>query len=201
MNLTPVSALRRSLLLAAVVLLAAGSLQARETPAPRVKLVTSAGEIVVELNAAKAPKTVENFLAYVRKGHYNGTIFHRVIPGFMIQGGGFDAGMNQKPTEKPIENEATNGLKNDKYTLAMARTPHPHSASAQFFINVNDNAFLNHTAPTSQGWGYAVFGRVVEGQDIVDRIAAVPTSTQGMHQNVPQTPIIINTATVLPRQP
>jgi peptidyl-prolyl cis-trans isomerase B (cyclophilin B) len=201
MNLTPVSALRRSLLLAAVVLLAASPLHARENAAPRVKLATSAGEIVVELNAAKAPKTVENFLAYVRKGHYNGTIFHRVIPGFMIQGGGFDAGMNQKPTEKPIENEATNGLKNDRYTLAMARTPHPHSASAQFFINVNDNAFLNHTAPTSQGWGYAVFGRVVEGQDIVDRIAAVPTATQGMHQNVPQTPILINTATVLPRQP
>ncbi|MCA3239115.1 MAG: peptidylprolyl isomerase [Curvibacter sp.] len=201
MNLTPVSALRRGLLLAAAALLAAGPLQARDSTAPRVKLATSAGDIVVELNAAKAPRTVENFLVYVRKGHYNGTIFHRVIPGFMIQGGGFDASMNQKPTEKPIENEATNGLKNDRYTLAMARTPHPHSASAQFFINVNDNAFLNHTAPTSQGWGYAVFGRVVEGQDVVDRIAGVPTATQGMHQNVPQTPIIINAATVLPRQP
>ena len=201
MNLTPVSALRRGLLLAAAMLLAASPLQARENAAPRVKLATTAGEIVVELNAAKAPKTVENFLAYVRKGHYNGTIFHRVIPGFMVQGGGFDAGMNQKPTEKPIENEATNGLKNDRYTLAMARTPHPHSASAQFFINVNDNAFLNHTAPTPQGWGYAVFGRVIEGQDIVDKIAAAPTATQGMHQNVPQTPIIINAATVLPRQP
>jgi peptidyl-prolyl cis-trans isomerase B (cyclophilin B) len=134
----------------------------------------------------------------VRKGHYKGTIFHRVIPGFMVQGGGFDAAMAQKPTEKPIENEATNGLKNDKYTLAMARTPHPHSASAQFFINVADNAFLNHTAPTQQGWGYAVFGKVVEGMEIVDKISAVPTGDKGMHQNVPQTPITINAATVLP---
>lgn len=186
---------RRALLLSALLLL--GGL-AHAQQAARVKLATSAGDIVVELEAAKAPKTVENFLAYVRKGHYKGTVFHRVIPGFMIQGGGFDAAMAQKPTEKPIENEASNGLKNDKYTLAMARTPHPHSAAAQFFINVADNAFLNHTAPTQQGWGYAVFGRVVEGMDIVDKISAVPTGNKGMHQNVPLTPITINAATVLP---
>lgn len=198
MNLTLVSGLRRSLLLAATALFAVTAAQAQGAAAPRVKLATSAGDIVLELQAAKAPKSVENFLAYVKKGHYNGTIFHRVIPGFMIQGGGFDKAMAQKPTEKPIENEATNGLKNDKYTVAMARTPHPHSASAQFFINVNDNAFLNHSAPTQQGWGYAVFGRVIEGQDVVDKIAGVPTGNQGMHQNVPLTPVIINAASVLP---
>jgi cyclophilin family peptidyl-prolyl cis-trans isomerase len=198
MNLTLVSGLRRSLLLAATALFAVSAVHAQGAAAPRVKLATSAGDIVLELQAAKAPKSVENFLVYVKKGHYNGTIFHRVIPGFMIQGGGFDKAMTQKPTEKPIENEATNGLKNDKYTVAMARTPHPHSASAQFFINVNDNAFLNHSAPTQQGWGYAVFGRVVEGQDVVDKITAVPTGNQGMHQNVPLTPVIINAATVLP---
>ena len=198
MNRTLFSGLRRSLLLATATLCVAGAALAQGAPAPRVKLATSAGDIVLELQAAKAPKSVENFLAYVKKGHYNGTVFHRVIPGFMIQGGGFDKAMAQKPTEKPIENEANNGLKNDKYTVAMARTPHPHSASAQFFINVNDNAFLNHTAPTQQGWGYAVFGRVVEGQDIVDKIAAVPTGDKGMHQNVPLTPVIINAATVLP---
>ncbi len=198
MNLTLVSGLRRSLLLAAAALFAVSAAHAQGAAAPRVKLATSAGDIVLELQPARAPKTVENFLAYVRKGHYNGTIFHRVIPGFMIQGGGFDKAMTQKPTEKPIENEATNGLKNDRYTVAMARTPHPHSASAQFFINVNDNTFLNHSAPTQQGWGYAVFGRVVEGQDVVDKITAVPTGNQGMHQNVPLTPVIINAATVLP---
>ncbi|KRI01210.1 hypothetical protein AO057_09905 [Curvibacter sp. PAE-UM] len=189
--------MRRGLLLAGACLLFTSAVQA-QAKSPRVKLATSAGDIVIELDAAKAPKTVENFLAYVRKGHYKGTIFHRVIPGFMVQGGGFDAAMAQKPTEKPIENEANNGLKNDKYTLAMARTPHPHSASAQFFINVADNAFLNHTAPTQQGWGYAVFGKVVEGMDVVDKISAVPTGDKGMHQNVPQTPITINAATVLP---
>ena len=198
MNLTLVSGLRRGLLLAAAALFAVSAAHAQGAAVPRVKLATSAGDIVLELQPARAPKTVENFLAYVRKGHYNGTIFHRVIPGFMIQGGGFDKAMTQKPTEKPIENEATNGLKNDRYTVAMARTPHPHSASAQFFINVNDNTFLNHSAPTQQGWGYAVFGRVVEGQDVVDKITAVPTGTQGMHQNVPLTPVIINAATVLP---
>lgn len=197
MKLSFRSGLRHSLLLASACLLFASVAQAQAL-SPRVKLATSAGDIVIELDAVKAPKTVENFLSYVRKGHYTGTVFHRVIPGFMVQGGGFDAAMLQKPTEKPIENEAGNGLKNDKYTLAMARTPHPHSASAQFFINVADNAFLNHTAPTQQGWGYAVFGRVVAGMDIVDKISGVPTATKGMHQNVPLSPITINAATVLP---
>jgi cyclophilin family peptidyl-prolyl cis-trans isomerase len=197
MSLTFFSGLRRGLLLASACLLFTGAVHS-QAKSPRVKLATSAGDIVIELDAAKAPKTVENFLAYVRKGHYKGTVFHRVIPGFMVQGGGFDAAMAQRPTEKPIENEASNGLKNDKYTLAMARTPHPHSASAQFFINVADNAFLNHTAPTQQGWGYAVFGKVVEGMDVVDKISTVPTGDKGMHQNVPQTPITINAATVLP---
>ena len=197
MGLTFFSGLRRGLRLASACLLFTGAVHS-QAKSPRVKLATSAGDIVIELDAAKAPKTVENFLAYVRKGHYKGTVFHRVIPGFMVQGGGFDAAMAQRPTEKPIENEASNGLKNDKYTLAMARTPHPHSASAQFFINVADNAFLNHTAPTQQGWGYAVFGKVVEGMDVVDKISTVPTGDKGMHQNVPQTPITINAATVLP---
>jgi cyclophilin family peptidyl-prolyl cis-trans isomerase len=197
MTLTFSSGLRCSLLLAGACLLFAGAAHA-EAKAPRVKLATSAGDIVIELQPDKAPKSVDNFLAYVQKGQYKGTIFHRVIPGFMIQGGGFDAAMMQKPTEKPIENEANNGLKNDKYTVAMARTPHPHSAQAQFFINVTNNAFLNHTAPTQQGWGYAVFGRVVEGMDVVDRISTVPTGNKGMHQDVPLTPIVINAATVLP---
>jgi peptidyl-prolyl cis-trans isomerase B (cyclophilin B) len=198
MMLTDVRGLGRRLLLACAGLVLAATAQAQGAATPRIKLATSAGDIVLQLDAAKAPKSVENFLAYVKKGHYNGTVFHRVIPGFMIQGGGFDVGMNQKPTEKPIENEATNGLKNDKYTIAMARTPHPHSASAQFFINVADNAFLNHTAPTPQGWGYAVFGKVVEGMDVVDKISAVPTGVKGMYRDVPLTPVIINAATVLP---
>ena len=198
MNLNHFPGLRRRLLIAAGGLVLATVAHAQASKAPRVKLATSEGDIVLQLDAAKAPKTVENFLAYVRKGHYNGTIFHRVIPGFMIQGGSFDSNMAQKPTEKPIENEAGNGLKNDKYTVAMARTPHPHSASAQFFVNVADNHFLNHTAPTSQGWGYAVFGKVVEGMDVIDKISAVATGNKGMHQNVPLSPITINAATVLP---
>ncbi len=190
--------LRRSLLLAAAGLALTAFAQAQTAKTPRVKLATSEGDIVLQLDAAKAPRTVENFLAYVKKGHYSGTVFHRVIPGFMIQGGGFDANMAQKPTEKPIENEAGNGLKNEKYTVAMARTPHPHSASAQFFINVADNHFLNHSAPTPQGWGYAVFGKVVEGADVIDKISAAATGNKGMHQNVPLSPITINAATVLP---
>jgi peptidyl-prolyl cis-trans isomerase B (cyclophilin B) len=198
MNVNIKRALRRGLLLSFAALWLAGGAHAQGAAAPRVKLATSAGDIVLELQPAKAPRTVDNFLAYVRKGHFNGTTFHRVIPGFMIQGGGFDAKMTQKPTDKPIENEATNGLKNNKYTVAMARTPHPHSASAQFFINVADNAFLNHTAPTPQGWGYAVFGKVVEGMDVVDRISTVPTGVRAMHRDVPLTPITINAATVLP---
>jgi peptidyl-prolyl cis-trans isomerase A (cyclophilin A) len=165
-------------------------------PAPKVKLATSMGDIVVELNPDKAPKSVANFLQYVREKHYDGTIFHRVIDGFMIQGGGFTADMVQKPMRAPIPLEATNGLKNDKYTLAMARTSAPDSATAQFFINVKDNAMLN--APQPDGHGYAVFGKVVEGQDVVDKIKAVATGNKGPYQNVPNTPITIQSATVLP---
>ncbi len=166
---------------------------------PKVQLqIKGYGDIVLELDAAKAPKTVANFLDYVGKGHYNGTVFHRVIPNFMIQGGGFAPGMSQKPTGAQVTNEANNGLKNDKYTVAMARTSAPHSATAQFFINVADNGFLNHTAPTAQGWGYAVFGKVVEGRDVVDRIAAVKTASRGGHGDVPQEDVLIEKATVLP---
>ena len=164
---------------------------------PRVKLATSAGDIVIELDTANAPVSAENFLTYVRDGFYDNTIFHRVIDGFMIQGGGFEPGMKQKSTGAPIENEANNGLKNDKYTLAMARTNDPHSATAQFFINVANNDFLNHTAPTAQGWGYAVFGKVVEGQDVVDQIRTVRTGNAGFHQNVPLEDVVITSATVL----
>jgi len=165
---------------------------------PKVELhIAGFGAITLELDAAKAPKTVANFLAYVNKGHFDGTIFHRVIPGFMIQGGGFAPGMNQKPTDKPIENEANNGLKNDKYTVAMARTNDPHSASAQFFINVADNGFLNHTAPSAQGWGYAVFGKVVAGNDVVDKIAAVKTGQSGFHGDVPKQDVVIEKAVAL----
>lgn len=161
-----------------------------------VKLETNMGVIRIELDSDKAPKTTENFLSYVRDGFYDGTIFHRVIDGFMIQGGGFDDKMNQKETKDPVENEAQNGLKNGKYTVAMARTQDPHSATAQFFINVKDNAFLNHTAPTTRGWGYAVFGKVVDGTDIVDAIKGVKTGNVGFHQDVPLDPVIILKATV-----
>jgi peptidyl-prolyl cis-trans isomerase B (cyclophilin B) len=164
---------------------------------PRVKMTTSLGDIVITLDAAKAPKTVANFLAYVNDGFYNGTVFHRVIDGFMVQGGGFEPGLKQKPTKANVENEANNGLKNNKYTLAMARTSDPHSATAQFFINVANNDFLNHTAPTAQGWGYAVFAEVTEGKDIVDKMKAVPTANSGFHQNVPTTDLLITKAVVL----
>ena len=164
---------------------------------PRVKMTTSLGDIVITLDAAKAPKTVANFLAYVNDGFYNGTIFHRVIDGFMVQGGGFEPGLKQKPTKANVENEANNGLKNNKYTLAMARTSDPHSATAQFFINVANNDFLNHTAPTAQGWGYAVFGEVTEGKDVVDKMKAVATANSGFHQNVPTTDLVITKAVVL----
>ena len=164
---------------------------------PKVDLhIAGYGVVTLELDQAKAPKTVENFLAYVAKGHYDGTIFHRVIPGFMVQGGGFAPGMTQKPTDATIENEANNGLKNDNYTVAMARTQAPHSASAQFFINVADNAFLNHTAPSMQGWGYAVFGKVVAGADVVDRIKAVKTGRKGFHDDVPNDDVVIEKAVV-----
>jgi peptidyl-prolyl cis-trans isomerase B (cyclophilin B) len=164
---------------------------------PLVKLETSMGDIVLELDAEKAPKTVANFLAYVEDGHYDNTIFHRVIDGFMIQGGGFTADMNQKPTKPPIENEADNGLTNEAYTVAMARTMDPHSASAQFFINVKKNDFLNHTAKTTQGWGYAVFGQVTEGKGVVNKIKGVPTGRQGMHDDMPQEPVTIIKAEVI----
>ena len=162
---------------------------------PKVKLTTSMGDIVVELNADKAPKTTANFLQYVNDGFYNGTVFHRVINGFMIQGGGFTADMQQKPPRAPIALEASNGLKNDTYTIAMARTSDPNSATAQFFINVKDNAMLN--APSPDGHGYAVFGKVVSGNDVVDKIKAVATANKGPHQNVPTTPVVIESATVV----
>jgi peptidyl-prolyl cis-trans isomerase B (cyclophilin B) len=162
-----------------------------------VELQTSMGRITLRLDAEKAPKTVENFITYVKDGHFDGTIFHRVINGFMIQGGGFDAKMVQKPTRDTIENEADNGLQNKAYTIAMARTSEPHSASAQFFINVADNEFLNFKAPTGNGWGYAVFGEVVEGKDVVDQIKAVKTSNSGFHQDVPVEPVMIEKATVI----
>ena len=158
---------------------------------------TTFGEIKLELDAERAPKTVANFLMYAREGFYDGTIFHRVIDNFMIQGGGFDTNMEQKPASEPIENEADNGLKNDTGTVAMARTMEPHSAAAQFFINVKDNDFLNHSGKTMQGWGYAVFGKVVEGQDVLDKIRAVPTTSRGGHQDVPQDPVIIEAVEVV----
>jgi peptidyl-prolyl cis-trans isomerase A (cyclophilin A) len=163
--------------------------------APKVKLATSMGDIVVQLDPAKAPKTVENFLAYVNDKHYDGTVFHRVINGFMIQGGGFTADMLPKTTRPPIPLEANNGLKNDTYTIAMARTGNPNSATSQFFINVKDNAMLN--APSPDGHGYAVFGKVIEGTAVVDKIKAVATGNKGPHQNVPTTPVTITSATVV----
>jgi len=165
---------------------------------PQVELhITGLGIITLELDAEKAPKSTENFLAYVNKGHYNNTIFHRVIPGFMVQGGGFEPDMKQKPTDAPIDNEANNGLKNNNYTIAMARTQAPHSATAQFFINVADNDFLNHTAPLLQGWGYAVFGKVVKGTEVVDQIKGVKTGRNGFHDDVPKEPVVIEKAVAL----
>ncbi|WP_430737361.1 peptidylprolyl isomerase [Psychrobacter sp. VH5] len=164
---------------------------------PVVQLDTNMGAIVIELNEEKAPKTVENFLNYVKSGHYDGTIFHRIIDGFMIQGGGMDAEMNEKSTNAPIENEADNGLKNDKGTIAMARTQDPHSATSQFFINVKDNDFLNHSGKNMQGWGYTVFGKVTSGMDVIDKMRGVPTGRFGMHADVPKEPVIINSATIV----
>jgi peptidyl-prolyl cis-trans isomerase B (cyclophilin B) len=165
---------------------------------PKVELhIANHGVITLELDAEKAPKTVANFLSYVSKGHYDGTVFHRVIPGFMVQGGGFAVGMKQKPTDGEIENEATNGLKNDNYTVAMARTNAPHSASSQFFINVANNGFLNHTGQNASGWGYAVFGKVVEGTEVVDKIKAVKTGNKGGHSDVPLEDVIIEKAVAL----
>ena len=156
-----------------------------------IRFTTNKGVFDVELNEAAAPKTCENFLQYVRSGFYNGTIFHRVISGFMIQGGGFEPGLQQKETKAPIENEANNGLKNDKYTIALARTNDPHSATSQFFINVADNDFLNHTSPTPRGWGYAVFGKVVAGTDVVDDIAAVRTASRSWYGDVPVEDVVM----------
>ncbi|MEY4516273.1 MAG: hypothetical protein RL180_619 [Pseudomonadota bacterium] len=167
---------------------------------PQVALDTTMGRIVIELNAAKAPKTVANFIEYVKSGQYDGTIFHRVIDNFMIQGGGFDQNMRQKPTRAPIENEADNGLTNEVGTLAMARTSDPHSAGAQFFINVKNNSFLNHSGKTMQGWGYAVFGRVIEGMDVVNQMKGVKTGNTGGHGDVPSTPIIIEKAVLLTKE-
>ena len=163
----------------------------------QVLLKTNKGDITLTLDAVKAPKTVANFLAYVKSGHYDGTIFHRVIDNFMIQGGGMAPGMKQKPTQAEIENEANNGLKNTNGSVAMARTNEPHSASSQFFINVNDNDFLNHTAPTAQGWGYAVFGAVSDGMDVVNAIRKVKTGSSGFHQDVPTEDVVIEKASVL----
>jgi peptidyl-prolyl cis-trans isomerase B (cyclophilin B) len=163
----------------------------------KVELQTNHGVITIELDDDKAPATVANFIAYVNKGHYDGTIFHRVIKGFMVQGGGFEAGMKQKPTDAPIQNEANNGLKNNKYTLAMARTNAPHSASAQFFINTVDNEFLNFKSESPSGWGYAVFGKVIGGTEVVDKIEKVKTSRSGFHDDVPVDAVVIEKAIVL----
>jgi cyclophilin family peptidyl-prolyl cis-trans isomerase len=182
---------RYFLTLLAGLTLAGAAGTAAAADAPRVSLKTSMGEIVLELYPEKAPKSVENFLQYVKSGHYNGTIFHRVINGFMIQGGGFDKNMKQKPTRAPIENEAKNGLKNEPYTVAMARTSDPHSASAQFFINVKNNSFLDY--PGQDGWGYAVFGKVIKGMDVVDKIKLVPTAGG----DVPTKPVVIESASII----
>ena len=182
-----------------VFLMGTGSSMAAD-PLPRVKLTTSQGEIMVELDSAAAPKTVDNFLAYVRDGFYDDAIFHRVIKGFMIQGGGFDADMQRRHPRPPILNEADNGLSNKIGTISMARTADPHSASAQFFINVKDNAFLDHRGKTSQGWGYCVFGRVVEGMRVVRAIENVPTTSRSGMRDVPEVPVVIRRATLVAPQ-
>jgi len=176
--------------------------QAADARHPQIDIQTNMGSIVVELDGEKAPKTVENFLAYVRDGHYNGTIFHRVIPGFMIQGGGYTAQFQQKPTRAPVKNEADNGLKNARGTLAMARTSDPHSASAQFFINTVDNDFLDYRSPTQQGWGYAVFGKVISGMDVVDKISKLKRGPAGpFPSDVPADTVVIEKATVMDGKP
>ncbi len=166
-------------------------------PAAHILMTTTLGPMTLELDLDNAPKTVENFLSYVSNGFYDGTIFHRVINDFMVQGGGFTADMEQKATQAPIDNEANNGLKNARGTIAMARTQDPHSATAQFFINVQDNDFLNHTGENMQGWGYAVFGKITDGEDVLDKIRCVQTGSQAGHQDVPVEPIIIESVTVI----
>jgi len=193
---------RRGTLILAVglmvgLILGAGASARAERSHPLVKLETSMGDLTLELYPDKAPVTVANFLQYVKDGFYDGTIFHRVKDGFMIQGGGLDAKMDKKPTRAPIKNEADNGLSNDAYTTAMARTNNPDSATAQFFINVANNTFLNHKGKTPQGWGYAVFGKVVKGREVVDKIKAVATTTRDSYENVPQEPVTILKATVV----
>ena len=165
-------------------------------PAAHVTIATTVGQMTLELDADNAPKTVENFLSYASSGFYDGTIFHRVINNFMIQGGGFTTDMEQKPTQAPVDNEANNGLKNERGTIAMARTQDPHSATAQFFINVQDNDFLNHTGENMQGWGYTVFGKITQGEDVLGKIRCVQTGSQGGHQDVPTEPIIIESISV-----
>lgn len=189
--------MKRCLAMMILVLWMCMGLSLAADPPPRVKLTTSQGDITVELDSAAAPETVENFLAYVKDGFYDGVIFHRVIAGFMIQGGGFDADMNRKSPRQPIPNEAENGLSNRTGTLAMARTADPHSASAQFFINVKDNDFLDHRSKTSQGWGYCVFGRVVNGMEVVRAIENVPTTSRSGMRDVPKAPVVIKKATVV----
>ncbi len=185
------------LIIVLVVVLGMSKASFAESPNPKVQLETSKGVIIVELDAAAAPKTVENFVSYVEDGFYDGTIFHRVIKQFMIQGGGFTSDMKQKSPNAPVQNEADNGLENNRGTIAMARTNDPHSATAQFFINIIDNTFLNHKAKTSQGWGYCVFGHVIEGLDVVDAIEAVSTTTKSPYQDVPVEPVIIEKATMV----
>lgn len=185
---------RFTLLFIAFVSLSSAFQFVHAADAPHVLLKTNMGDIVLELNQDKAPKSVENFLQYVKSGQYNGTIFHRVIEDFMIQGGGFTASLQEKPTRAPIQNEAKNGLKNDAYTIAMARTGDPHSGAAQFFINTKDNSFLNY--PGQDGWGYAVFGKVIKGTDVVDKIKQVQTGNKGPYQNVPLKPVIVESATI-----
>jgi cyclophilin family peptidyl-prolyl cis-trans isomerase len=185
------------LVAAAAVAQPAPKAQAPASANPQVLIETSKGNITVELFADKAPKTVKNFLDYVKSGHYSGTIFHRVMPGFMIQGGGFNSDMSEKDSRPPIQNEADNGVPNQRGTLAMARTPDPNSASDQFFINVANNGFLNHRSKTPDGWGYAVFGKVLEGMDVVDAIVKVPTTSKGPHQSVPVEPVVIRKASVV----
>ncbi len=192
---TPVAMATLAKLAAALLALALAGTAVAD--GPRVRLVTSMGEIVVELDAEKAPRSTENFLAYAKDGFYDGTLFHRVISTFMIQGGGFDRDFNRKQTRPPIPNEAQNGLSNRRGTIAMARTRDPDSATAQFFINVVDNVNLNHTAPTQRGWGYAVFGRVVAGMEVVDAIRAVPTGRQGRYSDVPVEPVVIESARIV----
>ncbi len=186
-----------TLFLVAALCLAGAAWAQNERRNPVVRLTTNMGEIDIELFASEAPKSTANFLDYVKSGHYDGTIFHRVINGFMIQGGGMTPDLQQKPTKNPIDNEADNGLKNEAYTVAMARTQDPNSATAQFFINVKNNEFLNHKAKNMQGWGYCVFGKVVKGHGVVNKIKAVPTGSKGMFDDVPNEPVVIEKAEVV----